>query len=771
MVPVFAQTTIGDQQIALDHLRLKGESWDLSSSDISEMRVTDEYTSEHNGVTHIYFVQQYNGVDVYQSVYNANILDGDILYAGQRLVPGISDRISPANGDIMNAESAVATTLGHLEVAVRGPLFVKERRTANTIVFDKGAVSRLDIVATKVYAPLRDGNYVLAWDVMIEPVDATDIWSIRINASSGTLIDKTSLTIACTFPHDFLEHPDHCPNTAGHLHITTSAPLTLIDGAQYNVVPIPGESPNHMDREMVINPADPDASPYGWHDLDGNDGADTTITLGNNVHAYIDRDGNFEPNEPATDGGQDLIFDFPFDQEAEPVDYQDAGVANLFYMNNIMHDFAYHYGFTEAAGNFQHRNYTGQGVGGDNVYARSQHGGGTIDPPLNNATFGTPSDGGNGSMRMFLWSSGGANELLHVDSPSVISGPIQTATTSDWGMVIGAEPTTGEVAIVQDASGSPTLGCNTLINEEELEGKIALIDRGSCEFGLKARNAEQAGAIGFIICNFEEGLVTMGGGAVGAEVTIPGVFIRNSDCQRIRVYIEQGLTVSLVNKSAGSGPARRTGSFDNGIVAHEYGHGISNRLTGGPGNAGCLNNYDNNGVNDGEQMGEGWSDFFTLITTVRPGDVGEMARPIGTYATGGTNIGGRPYPYSTDMAINSSTYDDIAFNSVPHGVGAVWCAVLWDLYWALTNEYGYDDDLYTGTGGNNLAIQLVMDGMKMQVCNPGFLDGRDAILAADRALTGGENQLLIWEVFARRGIGYDAIQGSNTRRHDNYEGF
>ncbi len=49
-------------------------------------------------------------------------------------------------------------------------------------------------------------------------------------------------------------------------------------------------------------------------------------------------------------------------------------------------------------------------------------------------------------------------------------------------------------------------------------------------------------------------------------------------------------------------------SFDNGVIAHEYGHGISNRLTGGASNVGCLSNQ--------EQMGEGWSDWFGLMLTI-----------------------------------------------------------------------------------------------------------------------------------------------------------
>jgi hypothetical protein len=70
----------------------------------------------------------------------------------------------------------------------------------------------------------------------------------------------------------------------------------------------------------------------------------------------------------------------------------------------------------------------------------------------------------------------------------------------------------------------------------------------------------------------------------------------------------------------------RDGDLDNGVIAHEYGHGVSNRLTGGPGNVGCLNNS--------EQMGEGWSDLLGLMLSIEPGDAGVDARGSGTWLLG-----------------------------------------------------------------------------------------------------------------------------------------
>jgi len=211
----------------------------------------------------------------------------------------------------------------------------------------------------------------------------------------------------------------------------------------------------------------------------------------------------------------------------------------------------------------------------------------------------------------------------------------------------------------------------------------------------------------------------------------------------------------------------RDGDLDNGVIAHEYGHGLSIRLTGGPGTSGCLSNT--------EQMGEGWSDYLGMIMTIEQGDQGSDSRGMGTwlFGEGPDGNGIRPFPYSTDFAVNPMTYDNISNSniSVPHGVGSIWCTMLWDMTWALIDQYGFDPDLYNGTGGNNMAFALVVEGMKLQPCSPGFVDGRDAILQADELLYGGANRCLIWQAFADRGLGFSASQGSSGSRTDGTPAF
>jgi hypothetical protein len=172
-------------------------------------------------------------------------------------------------------------------------------------------------------------------------------------------------------------------------------------------------------------------------------------------------------------------------------------------------------------------------------------------------------------------------------------------------------------------------------------------------------------------------------------------------------------------------------------------------------------------------MGEGWSDFFTLATTAKSTDIASKRRTIGNYILrqDETGRGVRNFPYSVDMEVSPYTYEDVWTASVPHGVGAAWAAYLWDIYWGFIDQYGFDEDPFKGNGGNNKAIQLVMDAMKLTPCNPGFLDGRDALLKADEILYGGAHQCLIWEMSSRRGLGHLADQGQANINADGKASF
>lgn len=755
-ISAFAQRS-NQIEIAEKYAKSQIENWHLTAADVEHLMVTDFYKTAHNGVTHIFFKQSFNGIEVKNATMGIHLnQENMVVYSTQNFISDLATKAPPSQ-PILTPQDAIAKAASAVGVSLLQRPTLIEAKGKTNFVFSGGNISNSDIPVTLVFYfdPMSENIY-LAWDLSIDQVDSPDYWSIRVDARSGRILQKNNWTLYCQ-TKDITSGYCMDENGLKKESENTQVVLGLSGNPTYNVFPAPFESPLNGGRVLEVNPADNVASPFGWHDTNGNDGAEYTITRGNNVHAYLDLDDTNASAGDEPDGGPDLLFDFPFNPELEPDGNREAAITQLFYVNNKIHDFTYHYGFDEAAGNFQVMNYSGEGQSGDAVKAEGQDGSGD-----NNANFSTPSDGGSGRMQMFLWDRVNG-KLLNVTRPSGIAGGYQTGTAS-FGPAINAEAIEGQVVIGLDATPNPTLGCGETINTDEVEGKIAMVDRGICFFEEKTLNLEAAGAIAVIICNFEEGVIGMGGGVDGQDPDIPTVMLKNSDCQLLKQLISDTVMVRLVLPD-NNGPEKLDACFDNGVIEHEYGHGISNRLTGGPSNADCL-------YND-EQMGEGWSDFFTLVQTVQSGDVGTQSRGIGNYLTrSGLNGGGiRRLPYTTDWSINNHTYDDIIGTTAPHPLGEVWASVLWDMYWALVDKYGFDEDQITGSGGNNIAIQLVMDGMKLQGCTPGFIQGRDAILNADMINNNGDNQCLIWEVFARRGLGYSADGGSVFNRNDGREAF
>jgi hypothetical protein len=191
-----------------------------------------------------------------------------------------------------------------------------------------------------------------------------------------------------------------------------------------------------------------------------------------------------------------------------------------------------------------------------------------------------------------------------------------------------------------------------------------------------------------------------------------------------------------------SAPAR-DGSLDGDIVIHEYAHGVSTRLVGGRDDVLCVS-----GTQSGA-MGEGWSDYF-------PGSVYDDPE-LAEFATFDNLINGGLRTQPMDAPLNRYTYEDLCTiwqgpmgpGCEVHDDGEIWAQTLWDMREVLIGIHGQDD-------GADISDRLVLAGMKFTPCNPTFLDARDGILAADRALYNGANECAIWEAFGRGGMGTGA---------------
>ncbi|MBL9168397.1 MAG: M36 family metallopeptidase [Verrucomicrobiales bacterium] len=265
------------------------------------------------------------------------------------------------------------------------------------------------------------------------------------------------------------------------------------------------------------------------------------------------------------------------------------------------------------------------------------------------------------------------------------------------------------------------------------------------------------------------------GGEGGDPVTVRVNDPFTEDNASMLTWNEGGSPEMSLGIYTGPDPDRES-ALNGETILHEYGHAVSNRLVGdGTG-------LDTEAVQS-RGMGEGWSDFFAMALTSAPTDPVHAVYPYGAYTAyrkWGTEfqenyyMGTRRYPYCTDMSKNPLTFKDIdpdqadphigipissplatANPAEVHSQGEVWCAMLWEVRANLITKHG-------GVAGNQLALQLVMDGLRLSPNNPTFVAARNAILVADAVLTGGSNQAEIWAGFAKRGLGTAATCPPST---------
>ena len=181
-------------------------------------------------------------------------------------------------------------------------------------------------------------------------------------------------------------------------------------------------------------------------------------------------------------------------------------------------------------------------------------------------------------------------------------------------------------------------------------------------------------------------------------------------------------------------------AFDSSVVFHEFMHGVTNRLVGGPMDVRALDAIQSGG------MGEGWGDYIacTINNSVVVGDW-VVNNPSGI----------RGFAYDSSFP---DTFGNIGIGrySEVHNIGEIWCAMLLELNRRI---------------GKELGLQLVLDALKLSPSNPSFLHMRDALLRAledkfeSGQLTPEEHQQAeadSWAVFAKFGMGPQAQSAGAT---------
>ncbi|MCY1022814.1 myxosortase-dependent M36 family metallopeptidase [Pyxidicoccus sp. MSG2] len=590
----------------------------------------------------------------------------------------------------------------------------------------------------------------------------SDYYAYVISAKDGRVLFRKDLTADAT--HSYRVWADSTP------------PFQPFAGPAGNdPIPHPTGTPDGYSPTLIApNLVTLDSVPFSRNDPWLAAGA--TETTGNNAEAYADLsapDGLSagDPHARTTDTDS---FDHPYDFNLLPYETSDqlqAAITQLFYMNNWLHDWYYDAGFTEQDGNAQVDNYGRGGVGGDSILAEAQDYGG-----VNNANMSTPADGARPRMQMYIFPGSTVNGGLTVTAPADVARGYDFAPAAFGPPVF---TTTAQVVQALDASdpvgASTTDGCSALTNAADVAGRIAFVDRGTCSLQLKVLNAQAAGAVGVIVANDSSPMPGgMGASATLAQPTIGSLLVSRTDGDLLRSRLDASVTATLSRRPVGD----RDGTIDAGIVAHEWGHYISNRLI-----------HDGSGLsnNQGRGMGEGWADFHALLLAVREEDAQAASNPdwtgtfaVGEYATrnivprNSAYFGIRRVPYSVDFKKNPLTFKHIAAgNALPatwqgtpipyspsfrtdgvdnaevHNTGEVWATMLWECYVSLLRTHPFAE-------ARQRMKSYIVAGYKLTPASPTVLEARDALLAAVYA-TDPEDYPRFADAFARRGAGIGAV--------------
>lgn len=362
--------------IARKFLERHGSVFALARAGSENLKLENE--DNDHGTTFLNYTQTVGGLKVFegevQVVVNKN---GEVLNVREGF---LADGPPAKRNGAMREERAIAKAFEHAGRNV-SPSFVENYARQSATEMSRFA-NPLDVNYEEVLSEQNvvrvNGESRLAWHVYAD-VGPNEWYEILLDAYTGELLLRHNLYLFEAQGTVYTEAPDK--------------------GAR-QLVSFVGDT--------TINTA------AGWMGT-------STTTTGNNVEAYLDTNAdNVADNNNgaglsvghATSSTQN--FTFPFDTTVDPRTQQAAVVTNLFYYNNIMHDFSYRLGFTETARNFQVDNFGRGGTGNDSVRAEAQDGSGT-----NNANFATPPDGSRPRMQQFLFTAPTPDRDASVDGDVV----------------------------------------------------------------------------------------------------------------------------------------------------------------------------------------------------------------------------------------------------------------------------------------------------------------------------------------------------------------
>jgi subtilisin-like proprotein convertase family protein len=430
------------QDIVRGFITANSDIYGLSSKDIATLKFTGESISGGSGMRMVRVEQIVNGLPIFESD-TRFILDaqGRVYRSTGLIIPNAT--AGPIDFDgLISAQAALGAAMYSVDIQTE-----TDKATLANANIDG---TEVEVVANNpniagnvnsklVYFPLAPGILVPAWS-QVTFTNGSQDWYTVVDASSGKLLWRKNIRAnASTHDARFRVYVQ----ADGTTPADSPAPLSPSNATVGSNTQPAGISPTIVSMFTAMSAV---ASPNGWIDdcPGGVCTAAQTQTIGNNVHAYLDRvggagagganqpdiaassviDGTGKPmGNPDSNGrNRDFLGTTPRDFQTNYLPPPQGGnpeagqtptgngnngtlavdqfrrgmLTQLFYVSNWYHDKLFLLGFDEAAGNFQLTNFSGMGLGNDRVLAEGQDSSST-----DNSNFSTPPDGQSGRAQMF----------------------------------------------------------------------------------------------------------------------------------------------------------------------------------------------------------------------------------------------------------------------------------------------------------------------------------------------------------------------------------
>lgn len=392
--------------ITKDFISQNAQFLGISATDVNTLRDVGSYNwSTGGGIVHL---QQYvnNRPVIGTNSGSAVRADGSLVILNNGMIPNVSSTIN-ATTPVLTAQQAILRAAQDAGLTVRGTLASTTPRGVEQVpTFINASISIDPIPVSLQYLPIGPGETRLVYNTRIFIPGSAYMFEYNIDAVTGHAWNRTN----------------------------------WVAGDSYRVFQAPVSNPGDGSRTLVVNPADPVASPYGWHDINGRTGAEYFYTRGNNTSTIWAPLADHEADPPILNGTPAFgvggnNYDFPLNVALHPNSYSNSATTQLFYAVNYFHDVTYRAGFNEVAGNFQQNNYGRGPTTSQNDPIRAFAQSGSQIGYSNNAFFAPTPDGIAPRTHFFIWAGSAGvrdtdldndiifHELGHGISTRLVGGP------------------------------------------------------------------------------------------------------------------------------------------------------------------------------------------------------------------------------------------------------------------------------------------------------------------------------------------------------------